>query len=259
VINLKTRNLLKSKLSFIFIFTVAFTFSIGLCSGTGSKVLAADDKISESTAKTINVTGNGEINATPDIAYVSLGVITEKNAVSEAQNENSNTMNKIIDGVKKQGIQSEDIKTINYSISPKYNYDNKTGNNTLVGYTVLNTLSVTVKDITKVGTIIDSAVANGANNSNGVSFGVSDYQKYYNMALKNAISNAAATAQVIASSIGVTISTPIKITEDSSSIPNQYPVYFDGADKNSTVGQSSMSVETGTYKIKASVSLVYQY
>ncbi len=256
---MKTRNLLKSKLSFIFVFTIAFTFSIGLSSSTSSKVLAAEDKISESTAKTINVTGNGEINITPDIAYVSLGVITEKNTVSEAQNENTNTMNKIIDGVKKLGVQGEDIKTVNYSISPKYNYDNKTGNNTLVGYTVLNTLSVTVKDITKVGTIIDSAVANGANNSNGVSFGVNDYQKYYNMALKNAISNAASTAQVIASSIGVTISTPVKINEDSSSIPNQYPVYFNGAAKDLSEKSSSMSIETGTYKVKAVVSLVYQY
>lgn len=256
---MKIRNLLKSKLTLIFIFTVVFTFLVGLSSGTASKVLAADDKISESTAKTINVTGTGEVNATPDIAYVSLGVITEKNTVSEAQNENSNAMNKIIDGVKKQGIQSEDIKTTNYSISPKYNYDNKTGNSTFAGYTVLNNLSVTVKDITKVGTIIDSAVANGANNSNGVSFGVTDYEKYYNMALKNAISNAAARAQVIASSIGVTVSTPIKVTEDSSAIPNQYPTYDGAAKNNSMSGQASMSVETGTYKIKASVSLVYQY
>ncbi|NMM64031.1 SIMPL domain-containing protein [Clostridium sp. P21] len=251
---MKNNNLLQKKSSLIFILTIIVTFMIGGFFSRGSKVLAADNKTSTSSEKTINVSGVGEVNVAPDIAYVSLGVMTQKESVSDAQKENSNAMNKIINEVKKQGVKSEDIKTVNYSITPKYNYDNKTGSNKLVGYTIVNAISVKVKDITKVGTIIDNAVANGANNSNGINFGVSDYEKYYNMALKNAISNANSKAKVIADSIGVKVSVPTKIIENSTGVPNTSPIYY-----NASLSKESTPIETGTYKVRADVSAVYQY
>lgn len=255
---MKNTNLLKSKLTFTFMTTVMALFLIAMVPSTNYKVLAAGEKASEASARTINVTGEGEVSAVPDIAYVSLGITTEKTSVVEAQKNNSDTMNKIIDGIKKSGVASEDIKTAKYDISPKYNYEDKTGNRTLVGYTVTSILNVTVKNTSSVGSIIDTAIANGANTSNGVTFGVSDYQKYYNMALKNAISNAKSKAQVIGSCIDVKLSNPTKITENSRGVPTEYPVLYNSAGKSSS-REDSMSVEVGTYKINANVSLVYEY
>jgi uncharacterized protein YggE len=255
---LRSINLLKLKWSSAFMSVVMFAFLIGIVSTANYKVLAAEDKTSEASVRTINVNGEGEVSAVPDIAYVSLGVTTEKSSVDEAQKNNSTTMNNIIDAIKKSGVANDDIKTSNYSISPKYNYDDKTGNSTIIGYTVTSTLSVTVKNITSVGGIIDTAIANGANNSNGVAFGVSDYGKYYNIALTNAILNAKAKAQVIASCIDMKLAIPTKIIENSSGVPSEYPVFYNASVKGISADKS-MDVETGTYKIKANVSLVYEY
>lgn len=253
---MKNSFLSKTKVSFILLLSFIFLLSISFFDNQSAKVFAAENKTDE---RTINVSGNGEVSATPDIAYISLGVISEKNTVGEAQSANSTAINAIIDSIKKAGIASEDIKTSNYNISPKYNYEDKTGNSTVIGYTVSNTLNIKVKDISKAGNIIDMAVENGANISNGISFGVSDYQKYYNMALADAIANAKGKAQVIAGSIGVTVSTPTRVSESSSGVQNSNAVYYDTSMKVASGGGKGTSVETGAYKIKASVSLVYEY
>lgn len=254
--SMKTNNLLRLKWSLIFVFAFAFTLSFHF---GASKVLAADSSIiATDAAKTINVTGNGEVTATPDIAYLYLGVVTDKPTSIEAQSANSTAMNNIIAAIKKEGIKDEDIKTTDYSINPKYDYDKNTGASILVGYTVSNTLNVTVKNISKVGQIIDTAVKSGANVSNNISFGVSDYEKYYNMALLKALSNAQSKAQAISGFLGIKLTTPVKITENSSGIPDGYIVPLN-AKLVSGDSSASTSIQAGTYKVKADVSLVYQY
>ena len=255
---MKNTNLIRRKWRFIFSSVVMFIFLVGVSLASSYKVLAADDTANTTTARTINVTGDGEVDVVPDIAYLSLGVTTEKTTVGEAQTINSTAVNNIITAIEKQGVASQDIKTSNYTISPKYNYDDKTGNSTVVGYIVTSTLSVTVKNISSAGSIIDTAIANGSNDSNGISFGVSDYAKYYNTALTNAISNAKSKALVIAGCIDAKISTPTKVIENSSGVPVEYPVFYKSSLKNESTA-SSMSVEAGTYKIKANVNLVYEY
>jgi uncharacterized protein len=250
---MKTNYLLKSRWSIILALTLAFILSFNL---EPSKVFAANSSASNAvTTKTINVMGNGEVTATPDIAYLFLGVVTDKTTTSEAQNANSITMNNVIAAIKKAGIKDEDIKTTDYSIYPKYNYDETTKVNTLVGYTVSNTLNVTVKDISKVGQIIDTAVANGANDCNSISFGVSDYEKYYNMALVNALSNAQGKAKAISNFLNIKLTAPITITENSSGTPNIYPISL----KDTSSSSASTSIQAGIYKIKANVSLVFEY
>lgn len=250
---MKTNHLLKSKWSFIFVFTLAFILCFNLKS---SRVLAANSgAAAAAAARTINVTGEGEVTIAPDIAYLSIGVVTEKSTTAEAQSANLIAMNNVINTIKKAGIKDEDIKTTDYSIYPKYNYDENTKVNTLVGYTVSNTLNITVRDISKVGQIIDAAVGNGANTCNSISFGISDYEKYYNMALMNALSNAQGKAKTISKFLNIKLKAPITITENSTEIPRTYSVSLDNASKSS----DSTSIQAGTYKIKASVSLVYEY
>lgn len=248
---MKGINLLKRKGSLIFMGTLTFLFLFAAISASNYKVLAAE-------TKTINVTGDGEVNVVPDIANLSLGVTTEDSTVDKAQKNNSAAINKIVEAIKAAGVAAEDIKTSNYSINPKYNYNEETGVSTIIGYTVDSTLSVTVKNIESVGNIIDIAVANGANNSNGVTFGVGDYEKYYNKALANAIVNAKAKAQSIADALNVKLSTLITVTENSNGIPSEYPIFHDLSSVKNSGGQGT-TIETGLYKIKANVSLVYEY
>lgn len=256
---MKGINLLKKKWSLIFMSTAIFLFLFGAIPTSNCKVLAAEDTANVVSTRTINVTGDGEVNVVPDIAYLSLGVTTENSTVDGAQKNNSTAMNKVIEAIKKAGVASEDIKTSNYSINPKYNYDDKTGTSIIIGYTINSTLNVTVKNIASVGNIIDTAIANGANNSNGVIFGVSNYEKYYNTALTNAILNAKSKAQAIATALDVKLSTLTTITENSSGIPIEYPIFYDSASSKNSGGSGGTAIETGVYKIRANVSLVYQY
>ena len=248
---MKTSTVLKSKWTFMLVIVAAFLLLFQL---VPSKSLAADITTS-STTKSINIIGDGEVNATPDIAYLFLGVTTDKSTTTEALKANSTAMSNIMAAIKKEGLKDEDIKTSNYNLSPKYDYDKATEKSILVGYTVSNTLNVTVKDISKVGQIIDTAVASGANISNGVSFGISDYGKYYNMALVNALSNAQSKAQAIANSLNIKLTTPAKITENSSGVPTNYPVAINAKLESA----DSTSIQAGTYKVKANINLVYEY
>lgn len=250
---MKTNNLLKSRWSFIFAFAAAFVlfFNFG-----GSKVLAADSSaVTIDAARTISVTGTGEVTVTPDIAYLYLGVITEKPTTIGAESANSTTINNVIAAMKKEGIKDEDIQTIDYSINPKYNYDKDTGKSSIVGYTVTDTLKVTVKDISKVGKVIDTAVKNGANNSNSISFGVSDYEKHYNKALVNALSNAKGKVLAISGFLGLKLTTPVKVVENSNGLPNDYSISLNAKLESA----DSVSIQAGIYKIKADINLVYQY
>jgi len=252
---MKANSLLKSRWSFIYVLTFVFVLFF---SAVSSKVFAADSSAAAGvSARTINVSGDGEVTLTPDIAYLYLGVMTDKPTAMEAQTANSIAINNVINAIKNEGIKDEDIKTINYSISPKYEYDKNTGNSKIVGYTVSNTLNVTVKDMNKVGQIINKAVENGANISNSISFGISNYEKYYNMALLNALLNAQGKVQTISNFLNIKLGAPIKITENSGGIPNRYPVPI--SDKLAADSSASTAIQVGTYKVTANVSLVYEY
>lgn len=217
-------------------------------------VLAADN---QPTKNTINVSGDGTVDAVPDIAYVTLGVITEDKDAKTAQKDNASSMSAVMTQIKAAGIKGEDIKTTNYSINPKYDYNKTTGVSNIIGYSCSNTVQVTVRDISKAGSVIDLGSANGVNITSNISFGLSDPDKYYNEALKKAVGSAKSKAETMAGIYGIALKTPVTITENSSN-NTVYPMYSMKAD---AAGMSAPStpVEAGTMEIKANVSLVYEY
>ena len=228
--------------------------------GMPGKALA-DNGVSTQTSKRIlNVTGEGKVNATPDIAYVNLGVTTEHKDAAVALSNNTAAMDKIISAIKAAGVAAEDMQTTGYSIYPKYNYIRETGESEIVGYTVNNSVRVTIRDISKVGKILDTASKNGANNSGGITFGLSDYDKYYNEALKKAVQSAKKKAEVLASAVGVSIGTPVNISEGANYNPGYITVRY--AEKEMLDGglaQAPVPIQAGTFEVVANVSLVYEY
>lgn len=210
----------------------------------------------EENKRTINVSAQGRVKVAPDIAYVTLGVITENKDAKLAQQNNAKQMDQVVKKIKDSGIAAEDIKTVGYSINPKYDYDKNTGASSIIGYSVSNTVQVTVRDLTKTGTIIDLASANGANTSNGISFGLSDYDKYYNEALKKAVETGKGKATTIAEALGVTLKAPVSVSESG----GYYPSY---AYKNESYAMDAAvaptPVEAGSIEVSASVSITYEY
>ena len=218
-------------------------------------VKAADED--QPTKRTLNVTGSGTINTSPDIAYVTLGVVTEDKDAKIAQQDNAKAMDKVIALIKGSGIKSDDIKTTNYSIYPKYDYNQNTGESRIIGYTVNNSVQVTVRDITKAGSIIDLAAGSGVNLTSNISFGLSDYDKIYNEALKKALEAAKIKAESMAGVYGIKLSVPVTINENG----GYNPIYSNtGYAKAEAAFDGAVTpIQAGTMEIKANVSVVYEY
>lgn len=249
-------SVLKSKFLTAAALLVAAALLFALLGSSGyTPVKAADEN--QPTKRTINVSGQGIVNAAPDIAYISLGVVTEDKDAKVAQSTNAASMDKVVSQIKAAGIKAEDIKTVNYNIYPKYDYNKTSGESRIIGYSVNNTIKVTVRDISKTGAMIDLAAQNGINTSNGISFGLSDTEKSYNEALKKAVEAAKAKAEAMAGIYGITLKMPVNITENGSYAPvYSYSAYEAKADMN---GVATTPVESGTLEIRANVSLVYEY
>lgn len=158
------------------------------------------------TVHTLSVTGTGQANLVPDIAYIYLGVHTEKPTASDAMAENNTQTQQMIDALTGFGIDKKDIRTTNFSIWPTDKYDPQTGTPTGEKvYSVDNTVYVTVRDLKKLGDLLDTVVSAGANTVNSIQFDVADKDAALKSARADAVKDAEAQAQELASAAGVAI------------------------------------------------------
>jgi len=258
VINMTRQIFVNGKISLVAIVMAAVILALAamVFSMYGSAPALAEDIKAEAEKKTIYVSGQAKVYASPDIAYITLGVITEDKDAKTAQQRNAASMEKVIGAIKSSGVKADDIKTVEYSIYPNYTYDKETGNRTLTGYTVNNSVMVTVRDVSKAGNIIDAASKSGVNTSSSISFALSDYEKYYNEALKNAVTAARKKANTIAQSLDVTLKGPVSVNEGGGYSPlRNYVTYADSVAEAETI----TPIMAGTLEITANVNIVYEY
>lgn len=166
----------------------------------------------------ITVTGEGEATAAPDMAIVSLVVLQEKPTAREALTANNETMAKVLDAMKKAGIAERDLQTSGFNIDPRYVYpDNKQGQPPqapkIVGYAVSNSLSVRVRDLKKVGEILDQSVTLGVNQGGNLTFTNDKPETIVEEARKKAVANAIAKAKTLTTAAGVEVGKVIEISE----------------------------------------------
>ena len=244
----------KNKLTLAVILLAAaalFVAAIGIFAG---RPAAAAEEAAEK--KTINVSGQSKVTASPDFATISLGVLTEDKDAKVAQRANAESMDKVIKAIKALGIAEADIQTTNYSIYPVYNYKQETGESVITGYRVTNTVNVTVRDLSKTGSVIDAAADSGVNTSSSISFGISDYEEYYNEALKNAVLAADKKANTIAGALGVKLKGAVTVNEGGGYSPlSNYAVY---SVRDEAYGAQT-PIQAGTLEISAYVNIVYEY
>ena len=147
------------------------------------------------------VNGIGKVSVAPDIAIINMGVQTQASSVSSAQTQAKQAMNAILAALKTKGVDDADIAMSDYNLSPVYNHNN----GALEGYSVANSVIVNVRDISKVGEVIDAVVGAGGNSTriNSVAFTVDQPEQYYEQAREAAISDAAERAKQIAKLSGV--------------------------------------------------------
>ena len=163
-------------------------------------------------------------------------------------------MNAIIDLVKASNIDPKDIKTAAYSLYPKYEYVK--GQSNIVGYTLTQSLRVKLRDLTKVGAILEGATMRGANQVGDVRFLVDDPDKFKAEASKEAFKKIAAKSRELSSLAGVRLGRIISFSESGGDMPP--PVYYGKADAIGMGGAGAPQLEGGSQDITVTVSVTYR-
>jgi len=237
--------------------------------GCAPKALAAPATAGETQApvRTITVVGRGEVKAKPDIATVNLGVEVTAPTVTEAMTEANARMKTILAAMKALGIADKDIQTSNFSINferrepsapdvPQTTPGAKPGGaQTPAGfYRVNNMVQVTVRDLNKVGDVLDAAVEAGANNVWGISFGLDNTEVLEAQAREKAVADARARAESLAKLNGVVVGDVIAISEIIGGGPS--PLYADVASFKG-LGGGGAPVESGELTFATQIQTVY--
>ncbi len=205
---------------------------------------------------TITIDGEGKITAIPDIAQISLGIQTEKSTVATAQKENTDKMNKIIGELKVMGVEAKDIKTTNYSIYPRYDWLD--GRQLLRGYIVSQNVSIKIRDLEKVGTIVDKAGSLGANEVGSLNFTIDEPEQIRQEARVKALANAKEKAEALAKVAGVKLGKLVSFSESGTA---PMPVYRDYALKTLDMGgtaEAAPAVEPGSQDVIVNVMVTYE-
>lgn len=223
--------------------------------GTSLGMQAFTYEGTEPTAKTLSISGSGSASATANQATVTLGVQTEDFSASEAIQKNAELMSAVIAALKGLGLTEEDIKTVSYSVYPRYDWTE--GGQVFKGYTVTNIVQVTVSDLDLVGPVIDGAGEAGANRVDGVSFQLSD-EKMEELKLNAyvaAIEDAEAKKDVITGKLGITVS-GVQSVSESSYVPAR--TYVDAYAEASYSGvKAPTPILEGSLTVTVSIHIVY--
>ena len=202
--------------------------------------------------RTITVTGTGKVTLTPDIAYISIGVHTQNASAKDAVAENNSQAQAVITAIKGSGVAEKDIQTTNFSIYPQQQYDNE-GKPTGIIYMVDNTVYVTVRDLSKLGSLLDSSVSSGANNISSIQFDVADKTEALSQARQAAVNDARKQADELtkATNVGLDAVQSISYYDTSAPITVEY------AKADMAVGGASVPVQAGSMQISTTVTIVY--
>jgi uncharacterized protein YggE len=166
----------------------------------------------------ISVTGEAQMSAVPDLATIDGGVTSEAKTAREASEANNAAMGKVLLALKGAGIPEKDVQTQRLSLQPQYAANPK-GPNVVTGYRASNRVTLTLRDMTLVAPMIDLLVGAGANEIGGINFTVAQPSKLLDDARAQAMTDARRKAEIYAKAAGVTLGTPISITEEGASAP----------------------------------------
>lgn len=160
----------------------------------------------------LNVSALGEAKRVPDIARMSTGVVTRAADANAAMRANAEQMAKVVAAIKAAGIAEKDVQTSGINLNPTYQYrENQPP--AITGYEASNTVSIVARDIAKLGKILDSLAAVGANQINGPSFDVDKKDEALDEARRKAVASAQARAEMYAKTLGMKVRRIVSISE----------------------------------------------
>lgn len=242
---------MKKAILICFLATALSTFFIPKVFAEG-----ADAKIEKGV---ISVSATASENQSPDTVFVTLAVQTRAKTATDAADENRKKSENVISAVKKiiDNNPGDTVKTTSYVINPYYEYSQIIKKTELKGYNAVNEITIKTKKIDKAGSIIDTALSNGANNVNNIRFSIENSEKYYNSLLTKATKEAKSRADIIATTLGLRVSGLKMISSSCDS-----PVYSNYAGRGFMMKSMDAAmpeaaptpIEAGDIKVQCSVS-----
>ena len=217
---------------------------------TGPVVWAAEKQI-----PTVTVTGHAEMSVRPDVAFITLGVVTAGNDVAIERQENDQAVQRIVEAVTALGIEQNKITTSQFFLQPIYRQQDPKEQATPVisGYRLQNTMIITVEDLAKTSAVIDAVFQAGANQFQGLRFGLRDDKAVRDELLKKAVLDGKRKAGIIADTLGINVGKLISVSETG----RTNPVYTGDAP---TFKQDAVRtpVEAGSMTVSVNVTLSYE-
>jgi hypothetical protein len=207
--------------------------------------------------RTMSLSGHGEVRMAPDLAIVTVGVVSSAATAREALDANTKSMEGIMAALSKASIEARDIQTSNFSVNPRYDYgQNNAQPPKVIGYDVSNNVTITVRKLDGLGAVLDQVVSSGSNQINGIQFQVSKPEAATDEARKLAVADAQRKAKVYADASGVALGPIMSLSEGGGYQP-PVPLYKTTRAEAATAdvpiaqGEQAISVDVNiTWEIK---------
>ena len=218
-------------------------------------VLAQSAAAQDEPPRRIVVTGTGEATARPDIAVISAGVVVQGGTASAALADNGRAMNAVLQQLRTSGLADADVQTSEFSVTPLYERQPPERETTapprIIGYQVSNRVTARVRDIDRLGAVLDALVNAGATNVDGPWFDIADPEEVLGQARDAAVADALARARRYAAAAGVRLGEIISIEETGAFVPPPRPMM------RAEAMASDVPIAPGQTELSASVTITF--
>ena len=202
----------------------------------------------------LSVSAQAEARQVPDVATLSTGVVTQASDANAAMRANATQMDKVMAAINAAGIADRDIRTSGISLNPQYKYvENQSP--TITGYQASNTVDIKVRDLSRLGKVLDALVASGANQVNGPSFEIDQPEPVYDQARRDALEKAQARAQMYAKVLGLRVRRIVSIDEGGGYRP---PMPMPMMAMSRAKAESDTAVAPGETTLSANLNVVFE-
>ena len=209
--------------------------------------------IAAQDARQITVSGVGAVEAEPDMATITLGVTSEARGAREAIDENSKAMAGVLERLLAAGIEGRDLQTTLFSVSPRFDYRNSTSETKPSGFVAQNFLTIRVRDLTRLGEVLDEVGRDGANAFNGLAFGLQNPQPIEDAAREAAVADARRKAELFAAASGVALGRVLLINEGGGA---SRPQVF--AAEAASRSSNAVPIASGELTVTARITVIYE-
>jgi hypothetical protein len=206
--------------------------------------------VAETVVPTITVSAEGRVEVAPDMASLRVGVVERAASPAEALERASAATRAMLERMAAAGIAPRDLQTSDLALDAVWRHDRERDEMQIAGYEARNVVTVRVRDLARLGQVLDEAVTVGANRFDGLRFGLSDPGAATDEARRRAVAEALRRAALHADAAGVPLGPVLRIVEEGSSAPR--PQTMRGADMAEA---SPVPVAEGELEITARVTV----